>query len=179
LLASLLAACDALAGAGRWPPAWGAASTGVHYTGIERMPRDVERAQQALATLPIAPQLVCSDMRHTPFAPCDVVVILDVLHYVDHDAQEDVLARVRAALRPGGRLLLRVGDSSQRLRFGVSRWVDHLVMLARGHRAPPTSWRTLEQWQTALQRLGFSVRPMPMSHGTPFANVLLVCDLGD
>jgi hypothetical protein len=28
-----------------------------------------------------------------------------------------------------------------------------------------------------LQGLGFRVRPLPMSQGTPFANVLLVCDL--
>jgi hypothetical protein len=28
-----------------------------------------------------------------------------------------------------------------------------------------------------LQRLGFSVQSIPMSEGTPFANVLLVADL--
>ena len=36
--------------------------------------------------------------------PCDVVVILDVLHYVDHAAQDDVLrARARRRCAPGGR----------------------------------------------------------------------------
>ena len=177
LLASLLAACDEQAAAGRWPRSWGAAPVGTRYTGIELMPRDIARAQQALAALPARPQLLCGDMRHTALPPCDVAVILDVLHYVDGAAQDDVLRRVRHALLPHGRLLLRVGDSSQRLRFAIGRWVDHAVTLARGHRAPPTSWRPMAQWRAALQALGFAVRAVPMSQGTPFANVLLVCDL--
>jgi SAM-dependent methyltransferase len=177
LLAALLAECDALAAANRWPAAWGTPPSGTRYTGLELMSRDIARAESALATLPVRPQLVRGDMRGVAFEPCDVVVILDVLHYVDVAAQDDVLARARRALQPGGRLLLRVGDPSRRARFAISRWVDHAVTWARGHRAPPTAWRSMAQWLAALQRLGFSVRALPMSQGTPFANVLLVCDL--
>jgi SAM-dependent methyltransferase len=177
LLASLLSACETLAAANRWPSPWGAPPSGVHYTGIEVMPTDVARAEQALVDLPSRPRLICGDMRHTAFEPCDVVIVLDVLHYVSAAAQDDVLDRIRQALQPGGRLLLRVGDPAQSARFWISRWVDHAVTLARGHREPPTAWRSLADWQSALQRLGFAVRTMPMSQGTPFANVLLVCDL--
>jgi SAM-dependent methyltransferase len=177
LLAAVLAQCDALTAASRWPAAWGAPPAGTLYTGIEVMPRDIVRAERALAGLPTPPRLIQCDMRQAAFDPCEVVVILDVLHYVDIAAQDDVLARVRRALQSGGRLLLRVGDPSQRLRFAVSRWVDHAVTRARGHRAAPTYWRSMSQWHAALQRLGFVVRALPMSHGTPFANVLLVCDL--
>ncbi|MCC7288169.1 MAG: class I SAM-dependent methyltransferase [Burkholderiaceae bacterium] len=177
LLASLLAACATQAAAGRWPAAWGAPPIATRYCGIELMPRDVTRAERALAALATPPRLVCADMRQAAFEPCDVAVILDVLHYVDTAAQDDVLERVRRALAPRGRLLLRVGDPSQRLRFAVGRSVDHVVTRARGHRAPPLWWRRIDQWRTALQRLGFAVRAEPMSRGTPFANVLLVCDL--
>jgi SAM-dependent methyltransferase len=177
LLASLLAECDAVAAAKRWPASWGAPPAGTRYTGIELMPRDIARAQRALSELAVPPRLVCGDMRYTPFEACDVVVLFDVLHYIETPAQDDVLARIRHALEPRGRLLLRVGDSAQRLRFWISRWVDHVVTLARGHRAPPTAWRSMSEWQAALQRLGFAVRAVPMSQGTPFANVLLVCDL--
>jgi SAM-dependent methyltransferase len=177
LLASLLAACDAMAAAHRWPGGWGAAPVHTRYTGIDLMPRDIARAQQALAGLTPPPTLLCGDMCSTPFPPCDVVVVLDVLHYVDIAAQDDVLARVRAALGSGGRLLLRVGDASQRWGFAASQWVDRIVTSVRGHRAPPTYGRTLEQWRAALQALGFTVQPLPMSRGTPFANVLLRCTL--
>jgi len=177
LLASLFDACDAMTAARQWPADWPAPPLQVRYTGIDLMPRDIARAEAALAALPLRPRLLCGDMRSTPFEPCDVVVVLDVLHYVDIAAQNDVLARIRAALRPGGRLLLRVGDASQRWRFAVSQWVDHMVTTVRGHGAPPTACRTLDQWRAALQSLGFSVQALPMSRGTPFANVLLRCEL--
>jgi 2-polyprenyl-3-methyl-5-hydroxy-6-metoxy-1,4-benzoquinol methylase len=177
LLASLLAQCDGLSADGRWPACWGTAPRAVRYTGVDLMQRDIERAENALATLPNRPKLLCGDMRHTAFETCDVVTVLDVLHYIEHAAQDDVLARLRDALAPRGRLLLRVGDASQRWRYATSQWVDRVVTSVRGHRVPPTWGRTLQQWGTALRDLGFAVRAVPMSRGTPFANVLLLCDL--
>ena len=100
-----------------------------------------------------------------------------MLHYVDLEAQEGVLRRVRDALSPGGRLLLRIGDASSSRGFAVSQWVDRTVTRVRGHRVSPTWGRTLEQWKVLLARLGFKVQSVPMSEGTPFANVLLVADL--
>ncbi|MED5618427.1 class I SAM-dependent methyltransferase [Ideonella sp. BN130291] len=177
LLASLLAAIDGMQARGRWPAAWPAAPAGAHYTGIELMPRDVARAEAAVGGLPNAPRFVCGDMCKVDLPACDVVVILDVLHYVDHPAQEGVLTRVRDALAPHGRLLLRVGDAASKRGFAVSQWVDRVVTLVRGHRVPPTFGRPLADWVGLLERLGFKVRSVPMSQGTPFANVLLVGDL--
>lgn len=172
LLASLLlAAGRASPTAGDWPAEWPAAPQGVRVTGIELMPRDVERARAALGN---AAQFVCGDMRSVPYPACDAVVILDVLHYVTHAEQDAVLARVHAALAPGGRLLLRVGDAAQPRGFAISQWVDRVVTRIRGHRVPPTFGRPLAAWIAQLQALGFTVEPRPMSEGTPFANVLLV-----
>ncbi|RCW72841.1 SAM-dependent methyltransferase [Pseudorhodoferax soli] len=176
LLASLLASSGALVRAGRWPSAWPPAPVPAHVTGIELMPRDVARACAALAPLGDAAQFVCGDMRHTPFPPVDAVVILDVLHYIGIVEQNQVLARVRAALPTGGRLLLRVGDASARRGFAVSQWVDAVVTRIRGHRVLPQYGRTLAQWSAQLEQLGFAVRSLPMSAGTPFANVLLVAE---
>lgn len=178
LLANLFAACDSLAARGAWPTDWPAPPTNTRYRGLELMPRDVARAYTALIGLPGTPQVTQGDMREARFEPCDVAVILDVLHYVDIAAQDSVLDRVRDALAPSGRLLLRVGDASQALGFAASQWVDRLVAALRGHRAPPTWGRTLAEWTRALQARGFTVQPRHMSQGTPFANVLLVCNLG-
>lgn len=177
LLASLLQRGAELTRQGQWPAGWPAAPVPTAYTGIELMPRDVRRAEASVGALPLAPRFVCGDMRHTPLPACDVVVILDVLHYVDHTAQEELLGRVRDALQPHGRLLLRVGDMDDARGFRISQWVDIAVTWVRGHRAPPTWGRSVAQWQATLQRLGFAVRAVPMSAGTPFANVLLVADL--
>ncbi len=183
LMASLLHACER---AQRWPSAWAAAPSARAYTGIELMQRDVDRGQPALRALPFAPCLVCADMREAALPPCDVVVILDVLHYVDIAAQDALLQRVRDALRAGAtdsrtlrapRLLLRVGDAASTRGFAISQWVDRLVTMVRGHRVAPTWGRPLTVWVQQLQSLGFEVHSVPMSRGTPFANVLLVADL--
>lgn len=177
LTASLLAEAAAMQAQGHWPAGWPATPACIDYTGIELMPRDVARAQAALGHLHPAPRILCADMCSAPLPACDLVVILDVLHYVDLQAQEGVLQRVRDALAPGGRLLLRVGDAASKRRYAISQWVDHTVTRVRGHRVSPTWGRTLVEWTTLLQRLGFSVQNIPMSQGTPFANVLLVADL--
>ncbi|PXW96636.1 methyltransferase family protein [Sphaerotilus hippei] len=178
LLASLLRAVGPVAGQGGWPAGWAAAPTGCKVTGIELMASDVERARAALGVRSPDARFVCADMREADFPDCEAVVILDVLHYIDPAAQDRVLARVHAALRPGGLLLLRVGDAAAPRGFAISQWVDRVVTRVRGHRAPPTHGRPLGAWIDALRQLGFTVEPRPMSQGTPFANVLLVARRG-
>ena len=178
LLASLLGSAALLAREGRWPAQWRDAPLGVRLTGIELMPRDVQRARAALETPGSGAKFVCGDMRHTAFpGGVDAVVILDVLHYISVAEQDAVLARVREALRGGGRLLLRVGDASARRGFRASQWVDAVVTFVRGHRVTPVFGRPLAAWIERLESLGFEVRSEPMSQGTPFANVLLVATL--
>lgn len=178
LFASLLSAMHAMhARPGLWPASWPKPPAAARYTGIELMPRDVARAEVSVGHLEPAPRFVCADMCKAELPPSDLVVILDVLHYVDLDAQEGVLQRVRDALQPGGRLLLRVGDAASRRGFAISQWVDRSVTRIRGHRVSPTWGRPLDEWTALLRRLDFSVQSMPMSEGTPFANVLLVADL--
>ncbi|MBO9515041.1 MAG: class I SAM-dependent methyltransferase [Variovorax sp.] len=180
LFASLLASMSAMqAQPAGWPASWPATPAVPRYTGIELMPKDVARAEASVGHLRPAPRFVCGDMRSAALPACDLVVILDVLHYVDLDAQEAVLRRVRHALQPGGRLLLRIGDAASRRGFAISQWVDRTVTRIRGHRVSPTWGRPLADWMALLARLGFSVQSMPMSEGTPFANVLLVADLKD
>ena len=173
LLASLLRACAAMRASGEWPQAWPPAPAALLVTGIELMPRDVERARAALGE-DGGTRFICGDMRTEAFPTCDTVVILDVLHYVTHAEQDAVLKRVRDALAPGGRLLLRVGDAGAGRGFAISQWVDRTVTRVRGHAVAPVYGRTLAEWIAQLRQLGLQVEPRPMSQGTPFANVLLV-----
>ncbi len=177
LFASLLASMSAMQAKGRWPASWPATTAAAQYTGIELMPKDIARAQASIGHLRPAPRLLCADMCNADLPACDLVVILDVLHYVDIPAQNDVLRRVRDALQPEGRLLLRVGDASDRRGFAVSQWVDRMVTRIRGHKVSPTWGRPLSAWVAALEGFGFKVQSVPMSKGTPFANVLLVADI--
>ena len=170
LLASLLREAHARAERGQWPSEWASAPVDARVHGIELMPRDVARAQAALGN---SAEFVCGDMRHAPFPAADAVVILDVLHYISITEQNEVLLRVRRALPTGGVLLLRIGDAAARRGFAISHWVDRLVTRVRGHRVTPAYGRTLAVWVAQLESLGFDVQSLPMSKGTPFANVLL------
>lgn len=179
LLTSWLLSAQQIAAQGRWPSAWASAPSPLHIQGLELMPHDVRRA---LAAMPQAVQagrvgFVAGDMCGTDFAPVDAVVILDVLHYVPIAAQDEVLRRVKSALRPGGVLLLRIGDAGAGWPFRFSNWVDFVVTTLRGHRLGALHCRPLSAWVDVLQTLGFTVMPQPMSQGTLFANVLLVAHL--
>jgi SAM-dependent methyltransferase len=184
LIACLLNACEQQAARGAWPaawPAWRGAPAFTAYHGIELLPQDAARGNTALARFATAGRhaaIVCADLRDAAIPGCDLVVILDVLHYVEHAAQDALLYRVRQALAPRGRLLLRVGDPAHTQGIAFSQWVDRLVTAARGHNVPTNRTRTIDEWTALLQGMGFAaVQRVAMSQGTPFANVLLVADL--
>lgn len=172
LVAAWLAAADEAFEAGDWPqpdhpprPA--------SYRGLELMPRDVDRAQWALAGLADA-CVERADMRCTELPQSDVILLLDTLHYVDRSDQEALLARSREALPPHGRLILRVGDASAGLRFRYGQAVDRLVCLARGLGPGRLHARPLAEWRRLLEDQGFDHQTRAMSGGTPFANSLLL-----
>lgn len=139
--------------------------------GIELMVSDIDRARAALGT---DADFVCGDIRTTPFPACETAVILDVLHYIDPEAQQDVLARLHAALAAQGALLLRVGDADGGAGFRVSQFVDGVVTFVRGHRLSELHCHGLDRWAGMLAAAGFEgIERIPLSDGTPFANVLL------
>lgn len=170
LLSAWLQAARCLYDTGVWTPGWPAPPRPQSIVGMELMESDVQRAHRALGSKCGISQ---GDIRFARFGKVDAVVVLDVLHYMDGPAQHDVLKRVRAALPQGGLLLLRIGDAAGGLRFRYSQGVDKLVMLLRGHAWVKTHCRSTAQWQDLLRQCGFEVQAMPMSQGTPFANVLL------
>jgi SAM-dependent methyltransferase len=171
LLASWSLAARAQFEAGQWPANWPAPPRLARIAGIELMPRDVERARAALGD---SANFIDGDIRSMEFGKAHAIVILDVLHYVGIAEQDAVLRRVRDALLPSGTLLLRVGDAGGGWGFRCSIWVDHTIMFVRGHGHVRLYCRRLADWIATLRALGFKVEAIPMSAGTPFANVLLV-----
>jgi SAM-dependent methyltransferase len=177
LLSAWLLAAGNMAADADWPKDWGHAPRNVTVKGIELMPADVGRANTALKAHANRFTFEVGDMCTTAFGKAQTVAILDVLHYVPYAAQEDVLARVRAALAPQGLLILRIGDAGGGWGFKVSNWVDSVVFFMRGHKSSRLYCRTLAEWTNVLQKIGFQVETKPMSEGTPFANVLMLARL--
>lgn len=182
LLAAWLMAARALYAQdapGDWPPAWPAPPSLDSYTGFDINPREVARGRSAIERLTSAgavtrASIVECNITDVDYGKADAVVILDVLHYIDREAQELVLSKAHAALTPNGRLLVRVGDAAGGPGFALSRAVDVVVALGRRGRVVQLHCRPLSEWLALLARAGFSTRTLPMSAGTPFANVLLL-----
>jgi SAM-dependent methyltransferase len=171
LLAAWLRAAAAMHDRGCWPDSVPLPPRPASIRGIELMARDVARALQALGP---DVDIHTGDIRNADFGKVDAVVVLDVLHYLEPQAQLDVLRRIRAALPSGGILLLRVGDAGGGLRYRYTVWIDKMVLFLRGHERTALHCRSVAEWQSILRETGFDSDAVPMSHGTPFANVLLV-----
>jgi 2-polyprenyl-3-methyl-5-hydroxy-6-metoxy-1,4-benzoquinol methylase len=172
LLSTLIAARQCFE-SGIWPLGWPAPPARLKLHGIDLLARDIRRAHQALGESAVVER---GDIRDALFPDSDVVVILDVLHYVSSKEQEDILSRVAESLGKSGRLLLRVADSQAGARSVFTYLGDRLGTLLRGELWPRHVHRPISEWSTILGRLGFSVSARPMSQGTPFSNVLLVAD---
>lgn len=171
LLASWLLEARALYETGDWPTEWPAAPRIDCIWGLELMPKDVDRARAALGE---RAQFSLGDICMADFGNADVAIILDVLHYINYEAQEDVLRRIRASLPVGGAFITRIGDAAGGLPFHYSNWVDRTIFFLRGHRLNRIYCRTRQEWVELLVRSGFAVQPLPMHKGTPFCNIVLI-----
>ena len=69
------------------------------------------------------------DILEWEYPPCDTVLLVDVLHYWTPDKQQLILDKVRQALRPGGRLVLR---DAARAESGAHRRVHRWEAFATG-----------------------------------------------
>ncbi len=173
LLTSLVLAAAELADQGKLPAQWPAAGMPSSFRGIDLRRRDIERARIALGN---DAEFAVGDMRTADFGRVDVVVVLDVLHYVDYQAQEDVLNRIHAALRPGGRLILRVGDAGRTTRARISRLIDSLVLACRRQWLVTQHCRSRADWIGLLQQSGFKVQILADHEYGPFSTILMVDD---
>ena len=167
---------DVGSGLGMLPVLLGVLGDGRRALGIEWDAAKVACGRQAAAGLD-GVELVEGDARTTALPACDVLTLVDMLHYWDADVQRALLGRCRAALRAGGRLLVREGDPARR---GGARWtraVEALVTRLGWNRGPAVRFRPVAELRADLESLGFGVRIDEVAARTHPGNVLLVCDL--
>jgi uncharacterized protein (DUF2062 family)/SAM-dependent methyltransferase len=118
-------------------------------------------------------RLSVADIATVEMEPARLVLIVDVLQYLDGDGQRALLARCVEALEPGGRLLFRVPETRRGGRTLLTRWLDLLLFrvtatgLSPTH-LPATGYR---QW---LETLGLTVRESHVDNRLPLSHVVFV-----
>jgi uncharacterized protein (DUF2062 family)/SAM-dependent methyltransferase len=117
------------------------------------------------------------DARNFTLPACDVITLVDMLHYWDGEAQRALLSRCRAALRPGGRLLLREGDPARRGGARFTRALEAVVTRLGWNRGPAVRFRPIAELRAELEALGFTVRVDEVAAKSHPGNVLLVAEL--
>ena len=89
------------------------------------------------------------------FPACDVLLLLDVLHYLPRELKAAVLAKGVRALRPGGCLILRDACADEARHRGVS-WAERwAVRLGQNKTVHGLHFETREGHQTLLRESGF------------------------
>ena len=171
ILESWLRSAGTQYAAGVWPRDWPAPPAPTRLRGVDYDARDVHCARGALGELAT---FVCADARIAALGRPDAVVILDMLHYMEYEAQFEVLCNVRAAIKPSGVLVMRIGDADGGFPFKLSEWTDRIVRLARRGNTGRLYCRSLTGWRKLLERAGFRSDSVSMVARTPFANHLLI-----
>lgn len=111
------------------------------------------------------------DLRQGPYPDCDVVILLDVLHYLPQAEQLLVLSLAAQALRPGGHVFVRETDRGAGSGARLAGWFERLARrfgINRGERLELVSTRTLVEM---LHDVGLTV--LSSERGT-LDNVLVV-----
>jgi SAM-dependent methyltransferase len=170
LLASWLLAARQTFAEGTWDSHCPAPACMENYRGVDRNESEIRRARQALGA---HGEFVAGDIAAEPISGATLVVLLDVLHYLDFASQVGLLRRIRAALPAQGVLLLRVGDSDGSLPARISQWVDRCVSRLRGASNATLSRRRLAEWISLLNDVGFNVHEVARQRSPGYVNCVL------
>lgn len=113
-----------------------------------------------------------ADGQDAPLPTADVVTCIDVLHYLPFERQDALVARMCAALAPGGHLYIRDPERSRGFAaWWTETWERVFVAIGR-HRGEGVRVRGSAALAEVLRRHLVDVRVERAGTG-PFANVLL------
>lgn len=122
--------------------------------GFDWDPRKISVASAAAGA---AAEMRTGDLRTLEVPEADTVLLIDVLHYLTRPEQDALLERAAAALREGGRLIVRDIDPTAGLRGKVAMWAERLAARSDYNRAGALEFRSPEDVCRLLEGRGLSV----------------------
>ena len=119
-------------------------------------------------------RFVSGDAREADVPPADTVLLIDLLHYFKVDEQDRILRRAAAAVRPGGRILIREADPSRGLRSLATLIEERIFTAIRFNRGERVHFRPSLELKGILEETGLAAEVRPAWGKTPFSNVLVI-----
>ena len=123
---------------------------------------------------PVEATFCSGDVRALPFEPADTVMLIDLLHYFRTQEQDAILDRAIAAVRPGGRLLVREADADRGWRTAVTLAEERFFTLTRFNRGDRVCFRPIREIVSRMEAAGLRCSERAAWGKTPFSNVLVV-----
>lgn len=145
------------------------------YRGVDIDAAKIAHAQRIAARAGLADvQFEAMDLSRTLPAHAGSVAVLDVLQYVDTDAQVRILDAAAAMLVPGGRLVIRSGLAMPGWRSRVTHAFDAVAAYAGWMYSPPRRYPTEALLRGRLDAAGLRHEIMSLAGNTPFNNWRIV-----
>lgn len=121
-----------------------------------------------------------ADVVKLSYPKADAFILFHVLHHLpSKTAQDDVLMKVKKALRKNGKLIIvdvHVGFTIKYLAAWIADhflvpWVFEKRFFTRAY------FRTEKEWKKALRKIGFKFKVKEETKGRPFPNIIFECTL--
>jgi 2-polyprenyl-3-methyl-5-hydroxy-6-metoxy-1,4-benzoquinol methylase len=116
-----------------------------------------------------------ADVGAADLKTADTVLLVDVLHYLDLAAQDELLRAAARMVRPGGRLIVREATTREGWRSVVTALVERISRLVRLNLGARIAMRDVRRDVVEmLENESLSCTVEPCWAGTPFSNVIVV-----
>ncbi len=133
--------------------------------------RRIAVARKALGTLNV--DLTAGDIRDFEFPTAELILILDVLHYLPAAEQTILLKRCCSALAPNGTLIFRVPNREVGYRGAISMTLERLIFAFEGNGFRP-HMLSAGDYRSALQNADLQVDERHFKNRLPLSHVLFI-----
>jgi len=168
LLLAAVAVAGGLVRQERWPADRPPPPRPDDLLGIDVQRRRVRTAQRAIAGEGAAR---VADLRTCRVPPFRTAVLVDVLHDLRDEDQDDLVARLASRIEPEGRVVLREVDAGGGLRARIARASEHVAAMFRGEWLPRMRFRTDDGWRRLFASHGLECETI---EGARSGEILLV-----
>ena len=117
-------------------------------------------------------EFVAGDVNATPFERFEVVTLIDLLHHMPFEEQDDLLKKVCDKLNKGDTLIIKDLEKAP-----CWKYIFHYIQDSISYRER-LYFRSAEEMKEVLEKTGFQVERISLATGYPHPHVLYKCKKG-